>query len=175
MSQLRHGGIDPLEIEAQTGTSYPEPYRENVVARRKRVLGDAFGLSRYGVNLVELSPGTWSSQRHWHTHEDEFVFVVSGELTLITDAGEQILTPGMVALLRARLPARALHELLVTGVRMGGDRAAREGVVDEAVSSERVVGRAVEIAAAGAERDSATLSALKRGLYVDALAVLEGA
>jgi uncharacterized cupin superfamily protein len=97
MSQLRHGGIDPLEIEAQTGTSYPEPYRETVVARRKRVLGDAFGLSRYGVNLVELSPGTWSAQRHWHTHEDEFVFVVSGELTLITDAGEQVLTPGMVA------------------------------------------------------------------------------
>ena len=97
MSQLRHGGIDPLEIEAQTGTSYPEPYREHVVARRKRVLGDAFGLSRYGVNLVELSPGTWSAQRHWHTHEDEFVFVVSGELTLITDAGEQILTSGMVA------------------------------------------------------------------------------
>ena len=97
MSQLRHGGIDPLEIEARTGTGYPEPYRENVVARCKRALGDAFGLTRYGVNLVELSPGTWSSQRHWHTHEDEFVFVVSGELTLITDAGEQILTPGMVA------------------------------------------------------------------------------
>ena len=97
MSQLRHGGIDPLEIEAQTGTSYPEPYRDTVVARQKRVLGDAFGLSRYGVNLVELSPGTWSAQRHWHTHEDEFVFVVSGELTLVTDAGEQVLTPGMVA------------------------------------------------------------------------------
>jgi len=97
MSQLRHGGIDPLEIETRTGTGYPQPYRENVVARRKRVLGDAFGLSHYGVNLVELLPGTWSSQRHWHTHEDEFVFVVSGELTLITDAGEQVLTPGMVA------------------------------------------------------------------------------
>ena len=97
MSQLRHGGIDPLEIEARTGTGYPDPYRETVVARRKRELGDTFGLSRYGVNLVELSPGTWSSQRHWHTHEDEFVLVVSGELTLITDSGEQILTPGMVA------------------------------------------------------------------------------
>ena len=97
MSQLRQGGIDPLEIKAQTGTDYPDPYRETVVTRRKRVLGDVFGLTRYGVNLVELSPGTWSSQRHWHTHEDEFVFVVSGELTLITDAGEQILTTGMVA------------------------------------------------------------------------------
>jgi uncharacterized cupin superfamily protein len=97
MSQLRHGGIDPLEIEARTGTGYPDPYRKTVVARRKRVLGDAFGLSRYGVNLVELSPDTWSAQRHWHTHEDEFVFIVSGELTLITDSGEQVLRPGMVA------------------------------------------------------------------------------
>ncbi len=97
MSKLMRGGINPQEIEPRTGTGYPEPYRENVVARRKRVLGDAFGLTRYGVNLVELSPGTWSSQRHWHTHEDEFVFVFSGELTLITDAGEQKLGPGMVA------------------------------------------------------------------------------
>lgn len=97
MNRLKKGGIDPVEIEPRTGTGYPEPYRENVVARAKRVLGNAFGLSRYGVNLVELSPGTWSSQRHWHTHEDEFVFVVSGELTLITNAGEQTLTPGMVA------------------------------------------------------------------------------
>ena len=97
MSQLRQGGINPREIEPRTGTGYPDPYRENVVTRSKRALGDAFGLSRYGVNLVELSPGTWSSQRHWHTHEDEFVFVVSGELTLITDAGEQVLSPGMVA------------------------------------------------------------------------------
>ncbi len=97
MGKIHKGGIDPREIEARTGTGYPEPYRENVVARSKRVLGDAFGLSRYGVNLVELSPGTWSSQRHWHTHEDEFIFVVSGQITLVTDAGEQILTPGMVA------------------------------------------------------------------------------
>ncbi len=97
MSKIMRGGINPQEIEPRTGTGYPEHYQENVVARRKRVLGDAFGLTRYGVNLVELSPGTWSSQRHWHTHEDEFVFVVSGELTLITDAGEQKLGPGMVA------------------------------------------------------------------------------
>ena len=55
-----------------------------------------FGLKNYGVNLVDLEPGGWSSQRHWHTHEDEFVYVVSGELTLVTDDGEQVLTPGMV-------------------------------------------------------------------------------
>ncbi len=97
MDNVRVGGIDPREIEARTGTGYPELFRENVVARTKRALGDAFGLSRYGVNLVDLSPGTWSSQRHWHTHEDEFIYVISGQLTLITDAGEQILIPGMVA------------------------------------------------------------------------------
>ncbi len=97
MSSLRRGGIDPRELEARTGTGYPEPFRENVVSRAKRALGDAFGLSRYGVNLVELSPGTWSSQRHWHTHEDEFIYVISGHLTLVTDDGAQVLTPGMVA------------------------------------------------------------------------------
>ena len=97
MKKTQKGAIDAREIEPRTGTGYPEPYRQRVVDRSKRALGDAFGLSRYGVNLVELSPGTWSSQRHWHTHEDEFVFVVSGELTLITDAGEQTLRPGMVA------------------------------------------------------------------------------
>jgi uncharacterized cupin superfamily protein len=97
MKKTQKGAVDAREIEPRTGTGYPEPYRQRVVDRSKRALGDAFGLSRYGVNLVELSPGTWSSQRHWHTHEDEFVFVVSGELTLITDAGEQTLRPGMVA------------------------------------------------------------------------------
>jgi len=97
MNTIFKGGIDPLDIEPRIGTGYPEPFRENVVDRSKRVLGNAFGLSRYGVNLVELSPGTWSSQRHWHTHEDEFVFIVSGELTLVRDAVEQTLTPGMIA------------------------------------------------------------------------------
>ena len=97
MSMIRRGGIDPRELEARIGTGYPEPFRENVVSRSKRALGDAFGLSRYGVNLVELSPGTWSSQRHWHTHEDEFIYVISGHLTLITDEGAQELTPDMVA------------------------------------------------------------------------------
>ena len=97
MSKSQKRAIDPHEIEPRTGTGYPEPFRQNVVSRRKRALGDAFGLTRYGVNLVELPPATWSSQRHWHTQEDEFILVVSGELTLVTDEGEQLLTPGMVA------------------------------------------------------------------------------
>jgi len=97
MSQHRQGGIDPRELDARTGTNYPDHYRENVMARGKRALGDAFGLSLYGVNLVDLPPGTWSAQRHWHTHEDEFIYLISGQLTLVSEAGEQILTPGMVA------------------------------------------------------------------------------
>lgn len=97
MNKLQMRAIDPQAIEPRTGAGYPEPFRQNVVSRRKRVLGDAFGLTRFGVNLVELPPAAWSSQRHWHTHEDEFIYVVSGELTLVTDDGEQLLTPGMVA------------------------------------------------------------------------------
>lgn len=97
MSKILKGGIDPTEIESSAGTGYPQPFRENVVSRSKRALGDAFGLTQYGVNLVELPPGTWSSQRHWHTHEDEFVYILWGQITLVTNAGEQELTPGMVA------------------------------------------------------------------------------
>ncbi len=88
--------IDVKTVAARTGSTYPEQFKGAVNARSKRVLGDLFGLSNYGVNLVELQPGAWSAQRHWHTAEDEFVFVVSGEITLVTDSGEQLMTPGMV-------------------------------------------------------------------------------
>jgi uncharacterized cupin superfamily protein len=85
------------DVKPRTGSSYPEPFGKQVELRSKRALGDLFGLTSYGVNLVELLPGTWSSQRHWHTHEDEFIYVLSGELILVTDGGEQLLTAGMVA------------------------------------------------------------------------------
>jgi uncharacterized cupin superfamily protein len=89
--------IHAHEVEPRIGSGYPKPFRKQVASRSKRALGDRFGLTSYGVNLVELIPGSWSSQRHWHTHEDEFVYVLSGELTLITDGGEQLLTAGMTA------------------------------------------------------------------------------
>ena len=95
--RLRSPAFDPQTVPERRGSSYPEPYRAQVEARRKRPLGDAAGLTQFGVNLVELPPGCWSSQRHWHTHEDEFVYVLDGELTLVTEAGEQILGPGMAA------------------------------------------------------------------------------
>jgi len=97
MTRSRPAAIDARDAAARTGTSYPDPFKKAVAARSKRALGDVFGLTHYGVNLVELSPGSWSSQRHWHTHEDEFVYVLSGTLTLVTDDGETALTAGMVA------------------------------------------------------------------------------
>ncbi len=89
--------LDPAELAVREGSGYPEAFREPCRMRTKRVLGDALGLTNFGVNLVTLPPGAWSAQRHWHSHEDELVYVVEGELTLITDGGEQALTAGQVA------------------------------------------------------------------------------
>ncbi len=95
--KLKGPAVDPETLAERTGTDYPEPFDRPVRARSRRVLGDALGLRNFGVNLVTLAPGCWSSQRHWHSHEDEFVYVLEGVLTLVTDAGEQTLGPGAVA------------------------------------------------------------------------------
>jgi uncharacterized cupin superfamily protein len=89
--------LDPNSAEAIIRSIYPEPYRSRVLPRSKRRLGDALGLTRIGVNQTTLPPGKESSMRHWHTHEDEFVYVLEGELALRTGAGEQVLTAGMCA------------------------------------------------------------------------------
>ncbi len=89
--------IDPETVEVTTGSSYPAPFADQIGARRKRALGDALGLTNYGVNLVDLPPGARSSMRHWHSRQDEFVYVLEGELVLITDRGEQVLRAGMAA------------------------------------------------------------------------------
>lgn len=89
--------LDPASVSVQTGNSYPEPFGRASAARAKRVLGDALGLKNFGVNLVRLPAGAASSQRHWHSHEDEFVYIVEGEVELVTDAGAQRLTAGMCA------------------------------------------------------------------------------
>ncbi len=86
--------IDIASAPEKKGSGYPVPFHERSQNRIKKALGDAAGLSDYGVNLVRLPPGEWSSQRHWHSHEDEFVYVLSGELTLITDAGRALLKAG---------------------------------------------------------------------------------
>ena len=89
--------IDPATLTPVIGTMYPPPFDEPCRARIRKRLGDAAGLTQYGVNLLRLPPGAWSSQRHWHTAEDEFVYVLSGEVVLVTDAGEEILRPGDAA------------------------------------------------------------------------------
>ena len=89
------------EVTPRSGTDYPPPHDVPCRQRRRRRLSDAFGLDQFGVNLVELAPGTWSSQRHWHERQDEFIYVVEGEVTLVTNEGETVLKPGMFAGFRA--------------------------------------------------------------------------
>ncbi|MGH8285431.1 MAG: cupin domain-containing protein [Steroidobacteraceae bacterium] len=94
---LRKPALDPATVEPHRGSGYPEPYRSRVLPREKRRLGDALDLTRIGVNLTRLAPGRESSMRHWHTHEEEFIYVLEGEVVLRTDAGEQVLRAGMCA------------------------------------------------------------------------------
>jgi uncharacterized cupin superfamily protein len=94
---LRKPALDPQTVAAVSRSGYPEPFRSRVLPRAKRGLGDALGLTRIGINFTTLTPGKESSMRHWHTHEDEFVFVLEGEVVLRTEAGEQLLTAGMCA------------------------------------------------------------------------------
>ena len=86
--------LDLATVPARNGSGYPAPFDAPCATRTRWRLGDAGGLTDFGVNLMTLPPGGWSSQRHWHTHEDEFVYILSGELTLIEDGGETILRAG---------------------------------------------------------------------------------
>jgi uncharacterized cupin superfamily protein len=86
--------IDIVRVPERKGTGYPPQFNAPCAERIRQRLGDAGGLKDFGVNLMRLPPGNWSSQRHWHSHEDEFVYVLDGELTLIEDGGETILRAG---------------------------------------------------------------------------------
>jgi uncharacterized cupin superfamily protein len=86
--------IDIQQVTPRKGTGYPAPYDAPCLKRVRFRLGDAAGLTQFGVNLLRLAPGVWSSQRHWHSHEDEFVYVLEGEVVLTTDSGEEILRAG---------------------------------------------------------------------------------
>jgi len=96
--------IDAKSVKARTGSAYPEPFAAACVDREKRALGNAFGLDQFGVNLTRLAPGAASAQRHWHSHEDELVYILEGEVVLVTDAGEQVMGPGMCAGFKAGVP-----------------------------------------------------------------------
>jgi uncharacterized cupin superfamily protein len=86
--------LDLRSIPERKGSGYPAPFDREPANRIRQRLGDAGGLTQFGVNLLQLPPGAWSSQRHWHSAEDEFVYVVSGEVVLITDRGEEVLHVG---------------------------------------------------------------------------------
>ncbi|WP_428265011.1 cupin domain-containing protein [Haliangium sp.] len=94
---IERPALDPAVIEPRTSSGYPEPFRSRVLPREKRALGDPVGLTKVGINLTTLPPGKESSMRHFHTHEDEFVYILEGEVVLKTDRGEQILRAGMCA------------------------------------------------------------------------------
>jgi len=95
--KLRAPALDPATVEPRIGSDYPIRFRALVASRERRALGDALGLTNFGVNLMRLPPGCASSQRHWHSRQDEFVYVVAGEIVLVSDGGEQTLTTGMAA------------------------------------------------------------------------------
>lgn len=124
--------FDPLDLPESNASSYPEPYLAANQKRWNRRVGNHAGLRNFGVNLTRIVPGGQSSHRHWHTRQDEFVYVLQGEVVLETDAGEQTLTPGLCA----GFPAGAANGhrfvnrgdadvlLLVVGDRTQGDEVA---------------------------------------------------
>jgi uncharacterized cupin superfamily protein len=93
----------PVAVEAAAAplrakpSNYPEPFFSRMNRREKRPLGDLFGLATFGVNLTRIKPGGESALRHAHSRQDEFVYILEGEATLVTDAGETVLRPGQCA------------------------------------------------------------------------------
>lgn len=85
------------ESPARSGSRYPSPHDAICQGRTKYILGDQFDLTQFGVNLAVIEPGSWSAQRHWHETEDEFIYMLEGELVLADDSGEHLLKPGMCA------------------------------------------------------------------------------
>lgn len=121
--------IDIAKAEVRTRSVYPAPWDLSTDGREKRALGNLAGLTQFGVNLTRLKPGAASALRHWHESEDEFVYVLEGEITLIEDGGETLLRAGDAAGFKAGVPNG--HHLVNRSVRDAiyleiGTRAARE-------------------------------------------------
>lgn len=121
--------LDLAAIAIVHGCDYPPPFEDPCKDIERRRLGDAAGLSQFGVNLLRLPAGCWSSQRHWQIASDEFVYIISGEVVLVTDAGEQTLRAGDAVGFKAgiadghHLQNRGAAEALVleVGTRLPGD------------------------------------------------------
>lgn len=122
--------LDLSAIPGRHGSNYPSPFDGAVGERMRQSLGDAGGLTHFGVNRLHLPPGSWSSQRHWHSAEDEFMYVISGEIILITDDGEEVLRAGDCAAFPANAAnghhiinnSDAVAVCLEVGSRNAGDR-----------------------------------------------------
>ena len=124
--------IDIAKVPADIATRYPKPHDRAVAGRARQRLGNAAGLDQFGVNICRLLPGAASSQRHWHKNEDEFVYVLEGEVVLVEDEGETILKAGDAAAWKAGTPNghclinRSDRSVLVLEV---GTRGATENVI----------------------------------------------
>ena len=129
MTKPRREMIDPMAVEPSFGSNYPPEFAGLCEKREKRRLGDVFGLTNFGVNLVRLAPGSASAQRHWHSAQDEFVYILEGEATLVTDAGETVIGAGTMMGFPANRPDghqlvnNSAHDVLYIeiGDRGGGD------------------------------------------------------
>lgn len=97
MTKDRPASCVASTVKARVGTGYPKGFDRHCLKREKRVLGDLFALTQFGVNHTTLPPGEWSALRHWHANEDEFVYILKGEVVLINDQGEHVLKKGMCA------------------------------------------------------------------------------
>lgn len=124
--------VDPADLPVESGTPYPSPHDQLVQGRHRSRLSPALGLSKFGVNVLRIEPGAQSSARHWHSEQDEFVYVLEGEATLVTDEGDTPLSAGMAAGFPAGNPNghvivnRSDKDVLVLEV---GDRPVNEDVV----------------------------------------------
>ena len=96
--------IDVSKAQVSKGSRYPKPFDEPCQKRENLRLAPAGGLTQIGANITTLKPGAWSSQRHWHGKEDEFIYMLSGELVLIEDEGETIMRAGDCAAWKAGVP-----------------------------------------------------------------------
>jgi len=129
MADSKSNLMDPMAVTPSFGSNYPPEFAAVCARREKRRLGDAFGLKNFGVNLVRLPPAQASANRHWHSAQDEFVYILEGEATLVTDAGETLMGPGTMMGFPANTPDG--HQLvnksdsdvlyLEVGDRSGGD------------------------------------------------------
>jgi uncharacterized cupin superfamily protein len=141
MAEGRPAFLKAADVAQRSGSAYLPEYAKAVEGRAKRVLGNPFGLDQFGVNLVTMQPGAWSSHRHWHDGEDEFIYVLDGELILVNDQGEHRLTPGMCAGFKAGVPnghhlinkSGAVATYLEVGTRLLEDRAHYSDIDMEAI------------------------------------------